>query len=92
MSAILFDTLAFTKKMTTAGMPPEQAEALAESQAELIENNIATKRDLKDLEDLEDLEVALNRDIKDLENRLLIKITVIVGVIVGLFSSFNNLF
>ncbi len=74
MSAIPFDTLAFTKKMTTAGMPQEQAEALAESQAELIENNLATKRDLKEL-----------------EARLLVKLTVIIAGVVGLFSAIGNI-
>ena len=85
MSTIPFDTLAFTKKMTKAGMPQEQAEVLAESQAELIENNIATKRDLKELE------VNLKRDIKDLENRLLVKLTAIVALVVGLISALGSL-
>ncbi len=37
--AIAFDTLAFTKKLKSAGFTEQQAEALAESQAELIESN-----------------------------------------------------
>ncbi len=39
-----------TRRLTAAGMPEAQAEVLAEEQTNLIENNLATKRDLKELE------------------------------------------
>jgi hypothetical protein len=48
---IAFDTLAFTKKMKSAGFSEQQAEAQAEAIAELVEGQLATKRDLKELED-----------------------------------------
>lgn len=47
MSAIAFDTHAFVKRMTSVGMPLEQAEALAEEQAKLIDERLATKQDLR---------------------------------------------
>ena len=50
MSSIAFDTHAFVKDMTRAGMPEEQAELLARSQATLIDEKLATKQDLKELE------------------------------------------
>ena len=50
MSSIAFDTHAFVKDMTQAGMPEEQAELLARSQATLIDEKLATKQDLKELE------------------------------------------
>ena len=50
MSALLFDTRAFVKELTEAGMPEAQAEVLARSQATLIDEKLATKRDLKELE------------------------------------------
>ena len=50
MSAVVFDTHAFVKRLTQVGMPEEQAELLAHSQATLINEQLATKRDLKDLE------------------------------------------
>lgn len=50
MAAIMFDTHAFVKELTEAGMPERQAEVLARSQAILIEEKLATKRDLKELE------------------------------------------
>ncbi len=45
-SAIVFDTLAYAKKLKVAGFTEAQAEALAE----VIEQQIATKRDLKEME------------------------------------------
>ena len=49
MSAIAFDTQAFIKRLTGAGMPEAQAEILAEEQARLIETQLATKTDLERL-------------------------------------------
>jgi len=56
-SAITFDTLAYVKKLKAAGVPEKQAEAQAETFAEIIEDRIATKQDLKELE------LALKQDI-----------------------------
>ena len=50
MAAIIFDTYAFVKELIQAGMPEEQAEVLARSQAALIDEKLATKQDLKELE------------------------------------------
>ena len=50
MSTIVFDTHAFVKEMTEAGMPEPQAEVLARSQANLIDEKLATKEDLEKLE------------------------------------------
>lgn len=50
MSTLVFDTHAFVKELTQAGMPEKQAEVLARSQATLIDEKLATKQDLKELE------------------------------------------
>ena len=50
MSTLVFDTHAFVKELTQAGMPEAQAEVLARSQATLIDEKLATKQDLKELE------------------------------------------
>lgn len=50
MGTVTFDTHAFVKELTSAGMPEEQAEVLARSQAALIDEKLATKQDLKELE------------------------------------------
>ncbi|MBU2774342.1 DUF1640 domain-containing protein [Acidithiobacillus ferrooxidans] len=78
MATITFDTLKFANKLKAAGLPPEQAEAQAEALAEVIEVNI------QDLVTKDDLVASL----KDLEQRLIIKLggmmVVAVGVIVAL--------
>ena len=71
MATLTFDTHAFVKELTQAGMPEEQAEVLARSQAMLIDEKLATKQDLKKLElrlkrDIQELK----RDMKELETRL----------------------
>ena len=50
MASIVFDTHAFVKRLTGVGMPEEQAEALADEQAKLIDERLATKADLERLE------------------------------------------
>lgn len=45
-SAITFDTLAYVKKLKAVGVPEAQAEALVE----IIDEQLATKRDLKEME------------------------------------------
>lgn len=56
-------------------MPEAQAEVLADSQAKLIDEKLATKHDLKELEarlthDLKELEARLTHEMKELETRL----------------------
>jgi hypothetical protein len=50
MTTITFDTLAYSKKLKAVGVPPEQADVQAEALAEIIDEKLATKRDLKELE------------------------------------------
>ena len=47
MSAQVFDTLAYVKKLKAAGVPDAQAEAQATALAEAITGEIITKRDLQ---------------------------------------------
>ncbi|MGH7964267.1 MAG: hypothetical protein ACRERD_20995 [Candidatus Binatia bacterium] len=90
MPAIAFNTLAFAKKLQEGGFTAQQAEVLAYAQAELLEQNLATKLDLKEVEanlrrdmkemetslrrDMKEIEAGLRRDMKDLEYRMLIKL------------------
>lgn len=50
MSNVAFNTHSFVKRLTEVGMPAEQAEVLADSYATLIDEKLATRRDLKELE------------------------------------------
>lgn len=65
MSAIAFDTHAFVKRLTKAGMPEPQAEILAEEQAKLIDEKLATKSDMVKLE------TAMKIDVAEAKNEIL---------------------
>jgi len=49
MTTAIFDTLAYYKKLKVMDVPEAQAEIQAEAIAELIEDKLATKNDLKEL-------------------------------------------
>lgn len=75
MSTLVFDTHAFVKELTDAGMPEAQAEVLVRRQARLTDEQLATKRDLKELE------LRLKHD---LTVRLGAMTVVAIGVVTGL--------
>jgi predicted HicB family RNase H-like nuclease len=79
-----FDTLAFVKRLSAAGMETRHAEALAEALVDSAFNNLATKADLRELQlatkaDLRELQLATNADLSELEHRLTNKLTVRMG-------------
>ena len=47
--AIAFDTLAYSKKLKSVGFTEQQAEVQSEALAEIIDERLATKQDLKEL-------------------------------------------
>ena len=85
MSTVTFDSHAFVKDLTRAGMPEEQAEVLARSQAALIDDNLATKQDLKEMEP------AARQDLKELELRLTIRLGSMMVVAVGVVAALVKL-
>lgn len=85
MSTVAFDTHAFVKELTRVGMPEEQAEVLAQSQATLIDEKLATKQDLKELE------MSLRREMKELELRLTIRLGSMMVVAVGVVAALVKL-
>jgi hypothetical protein len=54
VAILLFDTLKFSKRLINVGMPPAQAEELAEAQKEALEeslsNGLASKEDIASLD------------------------------------------
>ena len=71
-NAIAFDTLAYSKRLKKAGFTDEQAEVQAEAMAELIDERLATKEDVKNSElalkeNVKNSELALRRDMKEME-------------------------
>jgi len=73
---LFFDTLAYAKKLKNAGFTEEQAEVQSEALAGVLENNIATKRDIADLEqatkrDFGSFQQVTQRDILGVDQKLL---------------------
>lgn len=81
-----FDTLSYAKKLKAAGFTQEQAEVQAQALAEIVEERLATKQDIAALrqailhditalrqENAQDRETA-RRDLKDLEQRMTIRV------------------
>ena len=67
MNALAFDTLAFARRLEAAGFSRVQAEALAEEQARLIDERLATKADIAAIRaDIEALRLSTARDIEAL--------------------------
>ena len=85
MAAIMFDTHAFVKELTQAGMPEPQAEVLARSQATLIDEKLATKEGLKKLE------LATKRALKELELRLTLRLGSMMVVAIGVVAALVKL-
>jgi hypothetical protein len=68
VSVTAFNTHAFVKRLTAAGMPEAQAEALADELRPLVEDRLATKDDLANLGtkiDLADLRDATKMDLAE---------------------------
>jgi hypothetical protein len=82
MTTIIFDTLQFAKIAQTEGFSELQAEFLAESFADILNTQIATKADLKN--HAKDIKAEL----KNLEHRLIIKFG---GMLLAGFSIFASL-
>lgn len=83
--SIIFDTLAYSKKLKEAGVPDAQAEVHAEAVAELVDERIATKQDLKELE------IILKRDVKELELRLTIRLGAMMAASIAIIAALVNL-
>jgi hypothetical protein len=74
--AIAFDTHAYVKRLRSVGFTEEQAEVLASTHVDLIENRLATKRDIIELKrDIAEPRTELKRDSKELELSLEAKIS-----------------
>lgn len=85
VTTIAFDTLAYANKLKQAGVPGRQAEVQAEAMAELVEERLATKRDLSALE-----ERIANR-MNELEYRLTVRLGSMLVVAVSILAALVKL-
>lgn len=88
-ATILFDTLAYSKKLKAAGVPEPQAEAHAEALAETIENKLATKSDLKALET--HLTHYINKSIGDLRFKLTLRMGSMMIAMIAILATIIKL-
>lgn len=77
--ALVLNTLDYAKKLKAVGFTEDQAEVQAEYLAELVDEQLATKKDFKELEvslkrDIKELNLAHKHDMKELEIRLTIRL------------------
>lgn len=76
MAIITFDTLRFTKRLEAGGLPPEQAEAIAEAFSEATGTELVTKDYLK-----AEIEAAKNDLIKWMAGLLLAQAGLITALV-----------
>ena len=66
--AVPIDTLTYAKRLIQAGMPQQQAEVQAQVFREVIESNLATKRDIAEVKaDIERVKADIERVKADIE-------------------------
>ena len=77
-TSLAFDTLQYSKKLREAGFTEQQAEVQAEAIKEIIEDNLATKKDLMEVK------TELKRDIAEMGLKMTIRFgsMLIVSVLV----------
>ena len=78
MSAVTFDTYAYVKKLKSVGVPEEQAEVQAQAIADLVNDRLVTKEDLE-------------RGLKELEYRLIIRLGGMIVVAIGIIATLVKL-
>jgi hypothetical protein len=78
MSTITFDTHAYVKKLKAVGISEEQAEVQAQAIADLVTDRLVTKEDLE-------------RSLKELEYRLIIRLGSMIVVAIGVIATLVKL-
>ena len=84
MTAAIFDTHAFVKRLTAVGMPEAQAEVLADEQARLVDDRLTTKADLATLATKVELEAAKSEIIKWMFGTIGFQTLIILGAVITL--------
>lgn len=78
MSTITFDTYAYVKKLKAVGVSEEQAAVQAQAIADLVNDRLVTKEDLE-------------RSLKELEYRLVIRLGVMMVTAIGIVATLVKL-
>lgn len=92
---VAFNAIAYIKQLRDAGVPNQQAEIQAQAMIDIIDQNLATKFDIKELEakimatkfDIKELDVKLETKIEVLKKDLTIKMFVIAATTVTVLAA-----
>ncbi len=95
--AIPFNSLSYVRRLRAVGVPEKQAEVQAEALIELIDSQLATKRDLKEMEiiakrDLKELELRIQTAMKELDNNLTLKMGALTGFTITVLAVLIKIF
>jgi len=88
MATITFDTLKFSKRLKEAGVPEKQAEAEAEALSEVLQINL---QELATLADLRHLEERMESRLIQMEQRIVIKLGVLMAASIGIVAALVRL-
>ena len=88
MTTVTFDTLKFANTLKEAGVPSAQAEAEAKALSEVLEVNL---KELVSKEDLKHEVELLRRDMRDMEQRLIIKLGALMAFAIGIVAALVKL-
>jgi hypothetical protein len=88
MTAAIFDTHAFVKRLTKFGMPDAQAEVLAEEQVRLFDERLTARADLAALATKVELEAAKSKIIKWMFGTIGFQTLIIPGAVIALARLF----
>lgn len=88
MATITFDTLKFANALKEAGVPSAQAEAEATALSDVLEVNL---KELVTKEDLRHEVELLRRDMRDMEQRLIIKLGTLMVFSIGAVAALVKL-
>ena len=89
---VAFDTVTYAKKLRDAGFTQEQAEVQAHALADIVEERLATKQDIATLHrDIKELETSLQRDMKDMEYRMTIRLGAMLAVSITIMGALVKL-
>ena len=87
--SVAFDTLGYAKEAEAAGFTEQQAVVQAKALARIVDERLATKADIAVLKH------ELKRDIRELEERLIYKLTLRMGTmlvaVVGVITALNKI-
>ena len=87
-----FNALKYLDDLTSSGFTEEQAKAQLQVLEEIIDSNLATKKDIAEIKrDIKESEQGLKRDIKESEQRLTIKLGGLLLIALIAMSTLSNL-